>query len=82
MPMVSQSEKENFVCEINIKISTDNQLTTVEPCCFELGYLEQLLEQIPISPRFPIGLIIVIPGPDISNSRYVEQILISRASSR
>ena len=33
------------------------------------------LEQIPISPRFPIGLSIVIPSPDISKSRYVEQIL-------
>ena len=39
------------------------------------------LEQIPISARFPVGLIIVIPSPDISNSRYVEQIFISRASS-
>ena len=55
------------------KYQKNNIRYTVEPRYLQLGYLEQ----IPSSPRFPIGLSIVIRSPDISKSGYVEQISIS-----
>ena len=47
-----------------------------------LSQTTRCLKQIPISPSCPIGLSIVTLSPDISNSRYVEQIFIPSTSLR